>query len=97
MVRYYGLYANAHRGKVKRASLVPLVVRLAEEEPKPVPSKGWAEMIRKVYEVDPRPGVSFFARGNAYSMLDEKDCLLARKIKFLYIMEMHPKAEESRT
>ena len=53
MVRYYGLYANAHRGKVKKASLVPLVVRLAEEEPKPVPSKGWAEMIRKVYEVDP--------------------------------------------
>jgi len=52
MVRYYGLYANAHRGKVKKASLVPLVVRLAEEEPKPVPSKGWAEMIRKVYEVD---------------------------------------------
>jgi len=23
------------------------------EEPRPVPSKGWAEMIRKVYEVDP--------------------------------------------
>jgi hypothetical protein len=23
------------------------------EEPKPVPSKGWAAMIRKVYEVDP--------------------------------------------
>jgi hypothetical protein len=42
-------------------------------------------MIRKVYEVDPRPGVSFFARGNTYSMLDEKDCFLARKIKFLYI------------
>jgi len=53
MVRYYGLYANVHRGKVKKASLVPLVVRLAEEEPKPVPSKDWAEMIRKVYEVDP--------------------------------------------
>jgi hypothetical protein len=26
---------------------------MAEEEPKPVPSKGWAEMIRKVYEVNP--------------------------------------------
>jgi hypothetical protein len=26
---------------------------LAEEELKPVPSKGWAAMIRKVYEVDP--------------------------------------------
>jgi hypothetical protein len=26
---------------------------MIEEEPRPVPSKGWAEMIRKVYEVDP--------------------------------------------
>jgi hypothetical protein len=24
-----------------------------EEEPKPVPSKGWAEMIHKVFEIDP--------------------------------------------
>jgi len=28
-------------------------MRLDGGEPKPVPSKGWAEMIRKVYEVDP--------------------------------------------
>ena len=53
MVRYYGLHANAHRGKVKKASLSPSALRMAEEEPRPVPSKGWAEMIRKVYEVDP--------------------------------------------
>jgi hypothetical protein len=52
-VRYYGLYANAHRGKVRKASLSPFLLRLSEEEEKPVPSKGWAEMIRKVYEVDP--------------------------------------------
>jgi len=26
---------------------------MAEEELKPVPSKGWAAMIRKVYEIDP--------------------------------------------
>ena len=52
-VRYYGLYANAHRGKVRKASLSPLVLLMAEEEDKRVPSKGWAEMIRKVYEVDP--------------------------------------------
>jgi hypothetical protein len=25
---------------------------MAEKEPKPVPSKGWTKMIRKVYEVD---------------------------------------------
>ena len=26
---------------------------MIEEELRPIPSKGWAEMIRKVYEVDP--------------------------------------------
>jgi hypothetical protein len=52
-VRYYGLYANAHRGKLKKANLVPFALRMIEEEPRPVPAKGWAEMIRKVYEVDP--------------------------------------------
>ena len=65
MVRYYGLYANAHRGKVMKASLAsPL--RIVEEELRCLPSKGWAAlirkphiglrsaaMIRKVYEVDP--------------------------------------------
>jgi hypothetical protein len=52
-VRYYGLYANAHRGKVRKASVSPFVLRMAGEDFKPVSSKGWAEMIRKVYEVDP--------------------------------------------
>jgi hypothetical protein len=52
-VRYYGLYANAHRGKVRKTSLVPASLGMIEEELRPLPSKGWAEMIRKVYEVDP--------------------------------------------
>jgi hypothetical protein len=38
-VRYYGLYANAHRGKVKKASLA-FPLRMVEEEPRPIPSKG---------------------------------------------------------
>ena len=66
MVRYYGLYANAHRGKVWKSGFSPLTLRMSEEEFKCVPSKGWAAlirkphvglrsaaMIRKVYEVDP--------------------------------------------
>jgi hypothetical protein len=53
MVRYYDLYANAHRGNVKKSAAVRLALRMIEEESKPMPSKGWAEMIRKVYEVDP--------------------------------------------
>jgi hypothetical protein len=44
----YGLYANAHRGKVRKANRVPVVLGVIEEDPRPVPSKGWAEMIRKV-------------------------------------------------
>jgi len=53
MVRYYGLYANAHRGKVRKTALVPLAPGMIEEELKRIPSRGWAEMIRKAYEVDP--------------------------------------------
>ena len=53
MVRYYGLYANAHRGKVKKASLSPSALRMVEDDLKRIASKGWAAMIRKVYEVDP--------------------------------------------
>jgi len=53
MVRYYGLYANAHRGKVRKASLTAFPLRLVEEELRRLPAKGWAAMIRKVYEVDP--------------------------------------------
>jgi hypothetical protein len=53
MVRHYGLYANAHRGNAKKASLVPVALRMAEEEPESVFSKDWAEMVRTVYEVAP--------------------------------------------
>jgi len=53
MVRYYGLYSNAHRGKMRRAGVDPSHPPIIEDELNYVPSKGWAEMIRKVYEIDP--------------------------------------------
>jgi len=34
-------------------NLAAFPLRMVEEELRPIPSKGWAEMIRKVYEVDP--------------------------------------------
>ena len=46
-------YANDHRGRVKKASLAAFPLRMAEEELRRILSKGWAAMIRKVYEVDP--------------------------------------------
>jgi Putative transposase len=45
MVRCYGLYANAHRGKVRKAGRVLVALEMLEEELPRVPSKGWAEMI----------------------------------------------------
>ncbi len=52
-IRYYGLYSNAHRGKIRKAASALSSPPIIEEEPLFVPSKGWAEMIRKVYEIDP--------------------------------------------
>ncbi len=52
-IRYYGLYSNAHRGKMRKAGADPFYPIIIEDDPAYVPSKGWAEMIRKVYEVDP--------------------------------------------
>jgi len=53
MIRYYGLYSNAHRGKIRKAASALSPPSIIEEEPNYVSSKSWAEMIRKVYEVDP--------------------------------------------
>lgn len=53
MLRYYGLYSNAHRGKKRNAGVAPSYPPIIEDETSFLPSRGWAEMIRKVYEVDP--------------------------------------------
>jgi len=53
MVRYYGLYSNAHRGKIRKAGSALSHPPIIEEEPDYVPYKGWAEMIRRAYEVNP--------------------------------------------
>ena len=53
MVRYYGLYSNAHRGKMRKTQEEAVPFLIIEQEEPFVPSKGWAEMIRKIYEVDP--------------------------------------------
>jgi len=52
MVCYYGLYSNAHRGKMRKAGALSFHPPIIEGEYH-IPSRGWAEMIRKVYEVDP--------------------------------------------
>jgi hypothetical protein len=45
-VRYYGLYANAHRGKVRKAQMDKHPFIIIEEESPRIPRRGWAVMIR---------------------------------------------------
>jgi len=52
-VHYLGLYANAHRGKVRKGQPNKHPFIIIEEESPRIPRRGWAEMIRKVHEVDP--------------------------------------------
>ena len=52
-IRYFGLYANAHRGKIRKSEEAEHKLILIDEEYSKIPRRGWAEMIRKVYEVDP--------------------------------------------
>ena len=52
-VRYYGLYGNAHRGKVRKAKPDKHLFILINEERMQIPRRGWAEIRRKVFEVDP--------------------------------------------
>ena len=53
MIRHYGLYSNAHRGKKRKEGEDSAHSPVIDEEIPFVPRRGWAEMIRKVYEVDP--------------------------------------------
>jgi hypothetical protein len=93
MVRYYSLYANAHRGKVRKAAVSPLTLRMSEEELKPVPSKGWAALIRKVsgpaifmfLTVVLGPRYSHFRMRIIDSKLNGSKSRATRETNFLYI------------
>jgi hypothetical protein len=90
-VRYCGLYANAHRGKVKKASHEAFPLRMVEDL-RPIPSKGWAEMIRKVYEVDqmvcPQCGgqMKVIAFLTDYSVVDR----IINHLKLTFVAERPP-------
>jgi hypothetical protein len=94
MVRYYGLYANAHRGKVRKADRVPVLLGMVEEEPRPAPSKGWAEMIRKIYEVDPMICPRCGGRMRVVAFLTEHAVVdqIIRHLELTFVAEKPPPA-----
>jgi hypothetical protein len=108
MVRYYGLYANAHRGKVKKADLSPAALRVVEEELRRLPSKGWAAlirktniglrsaaMIRKVYEADPMVCPKCGSRMKVVAFLTEPEVVdrIIRHLELTFAAEKPPPAQ----
>jgi hypothetical protein len=53
MIRYYGLYSNAHRGVMKKRGQTTSVMSPLTPPPPMKASPGWRELIRKIYQVDP--------------------------------------------
>ena len=94
MVRYYGLYANAHRGKVRKANRVPVVLSLIEEDPATLTSKSWADMIRKVYEVDPIICPRCAGRMRVVAFLTEHAVVdrIIRHLELTFVAEKPPPA-----
>jgi hypothetical protein len=53
MIRYYGLYSNAHRGKEKKRGQGASAIAALANPPAIRASPGWRDLIRRVYETDP--------------------------------------------
>ena len=92
MIRYYGLYSNAHRGKMRKVGADPLYPPIIEDDPTYVPSKGWAEMIRKVYEVDPLLCPSCGGRMRIVSYIEEPKTIdrIIRHLELTFEAERPP-------
>ena len=53
MIRYYGLYSNAHRGRQRKRGQAFTALSMVEPPPARKATPGWRELIKKVYETDP--------------------------------------------
>ncbi|MCJ7498777.1 transposase, partial [bacterium] len=92
MVRYYGLYSNAHRGKMRKAVAAPSPPLIIEDEQNSVPSRGWAEMIRKVFEVDPLLCPSCGGQMKIISFIEDPKAIdrIIRHLKLTFDSERPP-------
>ena len=74
--------------------MIPVLLGMIEEEPSPVPSKGWAEMIRKVYEVDPLVCPKCGGRMKIVAFLTEYAVVdrIIRHLELTFVAEKPPPA-----
>jgi len=92
MIRYHGLYSNAHRGKMRKAVSALSSLPIIEEKTIFVPSRGWAEMIRKVYKVDPLICTSCGGTMSIISFIDDHKVIdrIIRHLELTFKAERPP-------
>jgi hypothetical protein len=79
MVRYYGYYSNAARGKRKKADVDDKIPRILEPElGNKAFRQNWALLIRKIYEVDPLICSKCRGRMRVIAFIDDE--MVIRKI-----------------
>ncbi|MFB0565890.1 MAG: hypothetical protein ACETWK_09460 [Candidatus Aminicenantaceae bacterium] len=91
MARYYSLYLNAHRGKMRKSGVAlsrPLII----EDEQYVPSRGWAEMIKKVCEVDPLICPSCGGQMRIIAFIEDHNAIdrIIRHLKLTFAAERPP-------
>jgi len=79
MVRYYGYYSNAARGKRKKADVDDKIPCILEPElTDKTYRKNWARLIQKIYEVDPLTCAKCQGRMRVIAFIHDQDVI--RKI-----------------
>ena len=76
LIRYYGFYSNAARGKRKRLGLetvskdsIDIEIDFVDDSPsKRSCRKSWAQLIYKIYEVDPLLCPKWWFKDEIYSL-----------------------------
>ena len=92
MICYCGLCSNAHRGKMRKAGADALHMPIIEDTDRHVPSKGWAEMIKKVYEVDPLICPSCGGQMKIIAFIEDHKVIdrIIRHLKLIFVAERPP-------
>ena len=79
MVRYYGYYSNAARGKLKKVDVDDKIPCILEPElTDKTCRKNWARLIQKIYEVDPLTCAKCQGRMRVIAFIHDQDVI--RKI-----------------
>jgi len=92
MIRYHGLYSNAHRGKMCKRRVDPSHPPIIEDTDRHLPSKGWAEIIKKVYEVDPLIYPSRGGQMKIIAFIEDHKVIdsIIRHLKLIFVAEPPP-------